>query len=151
MVEALKREVYEEIVGGGPAGGTAGTLLANRDANIAAFEKEKFSRFKIGESLRPAVRADYVLSSYEADVVKPLLHFSSIVAAGAGRSCRSKAKIPMGSGLTKKPNNNTPSRLTLRRALFHPLPDDIICRKQSPYRIFRIASKTSSEINKHKN
>jgi thioredoxin reductase len=33
MVEALKREVYEEIVGGGPAGNTAGTLLANRDAN----------------------------------------------------------------------------------------------------------------------
>jgi hypothetical protein len=46
-------------------------LLANRDANIAVFEKEKFSRFKIGESLPPAVRADYVLSSYEADVVKP--------------------------------------------------------------------------------
>ena len=54
-----------------PAGSTAGTLLANRDANIAVFEKETFPRFKIGESLPPAVRADYVLSSYEADVVKP--------------------------------------------------------------------------------
>ena len=65
-----------------PAGSTAGTLLANRDANIAVFEKEKFPRFTIGESLPPAVRGDYVLSSYEADVVKPLMHFSSIVAAG---------------------------------------------------------------------
>ena len=82
MVEALKREVYEEIVGGGPADGTAGTLLANRDASIAVFEKEKFLRFKIGESLPPAVRADDGLSSYEADVVKPLMHFSNIVAAG---------------------------------------------------------------------
>ena len=45
-------------------------LLANRDANIAVFEKEKFPRFKIVESLPPAVRADYVLSSYEPDVVK---------------------------------------------------------------------------------
>ena len=93
MAEALKREVYEEIVGGGPAGSTAGSLLTNRDANIAVFEKEKFLRFKIGESLPPAVRADDVLSSYEADVVKPLMHFSSIVAAGAGRSCRSKSKL----------------------------------------------------------
>jgi hypothetical protein len=74
-VKALKREVYEEIVGGGPAGSTAGSLLTNRDANIAVFEKEKFPRFKIGESLPAAVRADYVLSSYEADVVKPLMHF----------------------------------------------------------------------------
>jgi Tryptophan halogenase len=119
-VKALKREVYEEIVGGGPAGSTAGTLLANRDADIAVFEKEKFPRFTIGESLPPAVRGDYVLSSYEADVVKPLMHFSSIVAAGAGRSCRSKskAKIPRGSGLTKKPTNNTPSRLTPEELFF---------------------------------
>ena len=46
-------------------------FAGNRDANIAVFEKEKFLRFKIGESLPPAVRADDVLSSYEADVVKP--------------------------------------------------------------------------------
>ena len=78
MVEALKRE----IVGGEPAGNPLELLLANRDANIAVFEKEKFLRFKIGESLPPAVRADDVLSSYEADVVKPLMHFSSIVTAG---------------------------------------------------------------------
>ena len=78
MVEALKREVHREILGGEPSGSTAGTLLANRDANIAVFEKEKFSRFKIVESLPPAVRGDYVLSSYEADVVKSLMHFSSL-------------------------------------------------------------------------
>ena len=71
--------MYEKIVCGGPAGSTAGTLQANRNANI---EKERFPRFKIGESLPSAVRADDVLSSYEADVVKPLMHFSSIVTAG---------------------------------------------------------------------
>jgi flavin-dependent dehydrogenase len=41
------------IVGGGPAGSTAGTLLAKQGWNVAIFEKEKFPRFKIGESLLP--------------------------------------------------------------------------------------------------
>ena len=71
MVEALKREVYEKTVDGGTCRQYRWNLPANRDANIGVFEKEKFSRFKTGEFLPPAVRADYVLSSYEADVVKP--------------------------------------------------------------------------------
>src|SRR4051794_35835305 len=37
----------------GPAGSTAGTLLAKHGWNVAIFEKEKFPRFKIGESLLP--------------------------------------------------------------------------------------------------
>jgi geranylgeranyl reductase family protein len=41
------------IVGGGPAGSTAGTLLAKQGWKVAVFEKEKFPRFKIGESLLP--------------------------------------------------------------------------------------------------
>jgi phytoene dehydrogenase-like protein len=41
------------IVGGGPAGSTAGTLLAKQGWNVAIFEKETFPRFKIGESLLP--------------------------------------------------------------------------------------------------
>jgi 2-polyprenyl-6-methoxyphenol hydroxylase-like FAD-dependent oxidoreductase len=41
------------IVSGGPAGSTAGTLLAQQGWNVAIFEKEKFPRFKIGESLLP--------------------------------------------------------------------------------------------------
>jgi flavin-dependent dehydrogenase len=41
------------IVGGGPAGSTAGTLLAKKGWNVAILEKEKFPRFKIGESLLP--------------------------------------------------------------------------------------------------
>jgi FAD-dependent halogenase len=41
------------IVGGGPGGSTAGTLLAKHGWNVAIFEKEQFPRFKIGESLLP--------------------------------------------------------------------------------------------------
>jgi len=63
-----------------------------------------------------SVRAEYVLSSYEADVVKPLMHFFCVVAVMGWPTCRSKskAKNPKGFGeqsspirLAKKTNNNT--------------------------------------------
>lgn len=41
------------IVGGGPAGSTAGTRLAKHGWNVAIFEREKLPGFKIGESLLP--------------------------------------------------------------------------------------------------
>jgi flavin-dependent dehydrogenase len=42
------------IVGGGPAGSTMGTLLAQHGLAVAIFEQERFPRFHIGESLLPA-------------------------------------------------------------------------------------------------
>lgn len=42
------------IVGGGPAGATAGTLLAQAGHKVLIIEKQKFPRFHIGESLLPA-------------------------------------------------------------------------------------------------
>lgn len=42
------------IVGGGPAGSTAGTLLAQLGHRVLIVEKEIFPRFHIGESLLPA-------------------------------------------------------------------------------------------------
>ena len=41
------------VVGGGPAGSTAATLLARRGWSVALFEKERHPRFHIGESLLP--------------------------------------------------------------------------------------------------
>ncbi len=41
------------IVGGGPAGSTAATLLARAGRQVVVFEREKFPRFHIGESLLP--------------------------------------------------------------------------------------------------
>jgi len=41
------------IAGGGPAGSTAGTLLAQKGYKVAIFEKEKFPREHVGESLLP--------------------------------------------------------------------------------------------------
>jgi flavin-dependent dehydrogenase len=42
------------IVGGGPAGSSAGTLLAKAGRRVVIFEKEKFPRFSVGESTLPA-------------------------------------------------------------------------------------------------
>lgn len=41
------------IVGGGPAGSTAATLLAKRGHRVAVLEKEEFPREHVGESLLP--------------------------------------------------------------------------------------------------
>src|ERR1044071_10288404 len=41
------------IIGGGPAGSTAATLLSKAGRRVIVFEREKFPRFHIGESLLP--------------------------------------------------------------------------------------------------
>src|ERR1700745_2841626 len=41
------------IIGGGPAGSTAAALLAHAGRRVIVFEREKFPRFHIGESLLP--------------------------------------------------------------------------------------------------
>lgn len=41
------------VIGGGPAGSTAATLIAQGGAKVHLFEREKFPRFHIGESLIP--------------------------------------------------------------------------------------------------
>ena len=42
------------VVGGGPAGSTVATLLAQHGLRVAIFERTRFPRFHIGESLLPA-------------------------------------------------------------------------------------------------
>src|SRR5437870_6680445 len=41
------------VIGGGPAGSTVSTLLAQHGYKVVLFEREKFPRFHIGESLIP--------------------------------------------------------------------------------------------------
>jgi flavin-dependent dehydrogenase len=41
------------VIGGGPAGSTVSTILAQQGARVELFERERFPRFHIGESLIP--------------------------------------------------------------------------------------------------
>ena len=41
------------VIGGGPAGATAATLIAQQGHRVAVFERDRFPRFHIGESLIP--------------------------------------------------------------------------------------------------
>src|SRR5947207_10731290 len=41
------------VIGGGPAGSTCSTLIAQHDYRVRLFEREHFPRFHIGESLIP--------------------------------------------------------------------------------------------------
>src|SRR5437879_10501003 len=41
------------VIGGGPAGASAATLLAQKGHQVRLFERERFPRFHIGESLIP--------------------------------------------------------------------------------------------------
>ncbi|HEV8676562.1 MAG TPA: NAD(P)/FAD-dependent oxidoreductase [Methylomirabilota bacterium] len=54
MADRIRARYDVAIVGGGPAGSTAATLLARAGLDVACFERERFPRFHIGESLLPA-------------------------------------------------------------------------------------------------
>lgn len=51
MVEHTQPDVV--VIGGGPAGSTVSTLIAQQGYRVQLFERERFPRFHIGESLIP--------------------------------------------------------------------------------------------------
>jgi flavin-dependent dehydrogenase len=53
MSTPARSEADAVVIGGGPSGSTAATLLAQRGYRVELFEREHFPRFHIGESLIP--------------------------------------------------------------------------------------------------
>jgi geranylgeranyl reductase family protein len=56
----MEPEYDVAIIGGGPAGSTAASALARHGRKVVVFEREKFPRFHIGESLLP-----YSMNAFE--------------------------------------------------------------------------------------
>jgi len=55
MSERPERQNYDAVViGGGPAGSTAATLIAKSGRRVLLLDRERFPRFRLGESLMPA-------------------------------------------------------------------------------------------------
>ena len=53
QARSISPEYDVVVIGGGPAGSTVSTLLAQRGVRVGLFERERFPRFHIGESLIP--------------------------------------------------------------------------------------------------
>jgi flavin-dependent dehydrogenase len=53
MMSTGKTETDVVVIGGGPAGSTCSTLIAQHGYQVKLFERERFPRFHIGESLIP--------------------------------------------------------------------------------------------------
>lgn len=76
------------IIGGGPAGSTAATLLARRGHKVIVLEREKFPRFHIGESLLP-----YSMSALDKLGVREKIEKIALVKRGGeiATSCGTKS------------------------------------------------------------
>ena len=53
MVDTIRTDPDVIVIGGGPAGSTTATLIAQQGYSVELFEREHFPRFHIGESLIP--------------------------------------------------------------------------------------------------
>ena len=53
MSQTSPNHPHVVVIGGGPAGSTVSTLIAQQGFRVELFEREHFPRFHIGESLIP--------------------------------------------------------------------------------------------------
>jgi len=88
------------IIGGGPAGSSAGTLLAQAGRSVVIFEKEKFPRFRVGESTLPTS-----LNTLERMGVVPKINAGGFLIKHGGEivsACGKRVRFYFRNGLNAK-------------------------------------------------
>jgi len=88
------------IIGGGPAGSSAGTLLARAGRSVVIFEKEKFPRFRVGESMLPTS-----LNTLERMGVVPKINAGGFLIKHGGEivsACGKRVRFYFRNGLNAK-------------------------------------------------
>jgi flavin-dependent dehydrogenase len=88
------------IIGGGPAGSSAGTLLAQAGRSVMIFDKEKFPRFRVGESMLPTS-----LNTLERMGVKPKIDAGGFLIKYGGEivsACGKRVRFYFRNGLNAK-------------------------------------------------
>ena len=75
----MSEHIYDvAIIGGGPAGTTPAILLAQKGRSVVVLEREKFPRFRIGESLLP-----YSMGAFDRLGVREILRQKAMPKNGA--------------------------------------------------------------------
>ena len=101
-------EVDVIVIGGGPAGSTAATLIAQQGYKVALFEREHFPRFHIGESLIPqtycVLKRLNMLDKMKAQPLRQ--EVQRAVRQRSAASCRSRST----SSTTSRTNRRRPGR-----------------------------------------
>src|SRR6201985_1191542 len=134
----MSQEFDVAVIGAGPAGSSAGTLLAQAGRSVVIFDKEKFPRFRVGESMLPAS-----LNTLERMGVKPKIDAGGFLIKHGGEivsACGKRVRFYFRNGFkSKRPTAYQVLRSEFDRILLdHAAESGCDVRQQTPVDSFAL-------------